>query len=105
MWIVTAGDPVRRTSGHVRHAGRCCRGRDRIDDACADVQRDQPGTQGRPWPPDVAPHERTLRRDRKSVVSGKSVSVRVDLGGRGTIKKKTCKRTNNTKIYKHHIYK
>src|SRR3546814_7776600 len=66
MWIVTAGDPVRRTSGHVRHAGRCCRGRDRIDDACADVQRDQPGTQGRPWPPDVAPHERTLRRHRRS---------------------------------------
>src|SRR3546814_11823527 len=30
--------------------------------------------------------------DRKSVVSGKSVSVRVDLGGRGIIKKK--KRTN-----------
>src|SRR3546814_17555658 len=27
--------------------------------------------------------------ERKSVVSGKSVSVRVDLGGRGTIKKKT----------------
>src|SRR3546814_14454253 len=29
-----------------------------------------------------------LRRDRKSVVEGKSVSVRVDLGGRGIIKKK-----------------
>src|SRR3546814_11227457 len=28
------------------------------------------------------------RADRKSVVSGKSVSVRVDLGGRGHIKKK-----------------
>src|SRR3546814_14181219 len=28
------------------------------------------------------------QRDRKSVVSGKSVSVRVDLGGRRTIKKK-----------------
>src|SRR3546814_15401665 len=27
-------------------------------------------------------------QDRKSVVSGKSVSVRVDLGGRGAIKKK-----------------
>src|SRR3546814_15665644 len=32
--------------------------------------------------------------DRKSVVSGKSVSVRVDLGGRGIIKKK--KRTSQT---------
>src|SRR3546814_11124357 len=29
-----------------------------------------------------------VEQDRKSVVSGKSVSVRVDLGGRGTIKKK-----------------
>src|SRR3546814_13490597 len=28
--------------------------------------------------------------DRKSVVSGKSVSVRVDLGGRRIIKKKNC---------------
>src|SRR3546814_20120705 len=31
--------------------------------------------------------------DRKSVVEGKSVSVRVDLGGRRNIKKKTNKRT------------
>src|SRR3546814_14300977 len=31
---------------------------------------------------------RRLRGDRKSVVEGKSVSVRGDLGGRGTIKKK-----------------
>src|SRR3546814_16620774 len=30
-----------------------------------------------------------FRADRKSVVKGKSVSVRVDLGGRGIIKKKT----------------
>src|SRR3546814_20818799 len=38
----------------------------------------------------VAPGGRALeplRRDRKSVVSGKSVSVRVDLGGRRIIKK------------------
>src|SRR3546814_17397578 len=32
------------------------------------------------------------RRDRKSVVSGKSVSVRVDLGGRRLIKKKIGER-------------
>src|SRR3546814_13163330 len=32
-----------------------------------------------------------LREDRKSVVWGKSVSVRVDPGGRGMIKKKTKK--------------
>src|SRR3546814_13645411 len=39
----------------------------------------------------VAPgwhHRRRIEGDRKSVVSGKSVSVRVDLGGRRIIKKK-----------------
>src|SRR3546814_12475301 len=36
--------------------------------------------------------ERMIRRDRKSDVSGKSVSVRVDLGGRRIIKKKKKKR-------------
>src|SRR3546814_13492433 len=44
--------------------------------------------------------------DRKSVVSGKSVSVRVDLGGRRIIKKKkrntSTKKTKSTKyIHKH----
>src|SRR3546814_16086500 len=39
---------------------------------------------------DAAQH---LARDRKSVVLGKSVSVRVDLGGRSTIKKKNSKKT------------
>src|SRR3546814_15992676 len=34
--------------------------------------------------------------DRKSVVSGKSVSVRVDLGGRGIIKKKKKKKQKQT---------
>src|SRR3546814_11088194 len=33
--------------------------------------------------------ERRTCRDRKSVVEGKSVSVRLDLGGRRSIKKKT----------------
>src|SRR3546814_16319077 len=36
-------------------------------------------------------HRNAAAQDRKSVVSGKSVSVRVDLGGRSTIQK-----TNNT---------
>src|SRR3546814_11045842 len=36
--------------------------------------------------------------DRKSVVEGKSVSVRVDLGGRRTIKKKNKKRSITIKI-------
>src|SRR3546814_13475251 len=35
--------------------------------------------------------------DRKSVVSGKSVSVRVDSGGRRIIKKKKRKKTKNKK--------
>src|SRR3546814_19089207 len=38
--------------------------------------------------------QETAPKDRKSVVSGKSVSVRVDLGGRRIIKKKTTKRKN-----------
>src|SRR3546814_17270543 len=38
--------------------------------------------------------DRFSLRDRKSVVSGKSVSVRVDLGGRRIIKKKKQEREN-----------
>src|SRR3546814_14706879 len=38
-----------------------------------------------------------LISDRKSVVSGKSVSVRVDLGGRRIIKKKRARRTDTEK--------
>src|SRR3546814_11811422 len=49
----------------------------------------------------IAPAERARQRDRqdrKSVVSGKSVSVRVDLGGRRIIKKKkTHTQTKYTK--------
>src|SRR3546814_19766486 len=40
-------------------------------------------------------------KDRKSVVSGKSVSVSVDLGGRRIIKKKTHKFTVPTSTYLH----
>src|SRR3546814_14325012 len=54
------------------------------------VQRAYPGIQ-RTVAIAVAPG-RAL--DRKSVVSGKSVSVRVDLGGRGIIKKKKKNHTN-----------
>src|SRR3546814_16965064 len=39
-------------------------------------------------------------RDRKSVVSGKSVSVRVDLGGRRIIKKKKNKKNETQKYNK-----
>src|SRR3546814_11533189 len=38
-----------------------------------------------------AAHGPLVREDRKSVVSGKSVSVRVDLGGRRILKKKNTK--------------
>src|SRR3546814_16649102 len=41
-----------------------------------------------------SPHQRVCVQDRKSVVSGKSVSVRVDLGDTGIYKKKQV----NTKI-------
>src|SRR3546814_17549103 len=44
-------------------------------------------------------YERTKPLDRKSVVSGKSVSVRVDLGGRRIIKKKKNRRA---RIRQHH---
>src|SRR3546814_14077369 len=40
-------------------------------------------------------------RDRKSVVSGKSVSVRVDLGGRRIIQKKTMKSKYDKHTSKH----
>src|SRR3546814_12077098 len=42
----------------------------------------------RNWGTDFSGAVRPRRKDRKSVVSGKSVSVRVDLGGRRIIKKK-----------------
>src|SRR3546814_16049341 len=41
----------------------------------------------------------SLPSDRKSVVSGKSVSVRVDLGGRGLIQKKNFAKILNNRDY------
>src|SRR3546814_13402057 len=46
----------------------------------------------------IATRAGPARPDRKSVVSGKSVSVRVDLGGRRIIKKK---KKHNKQTYKH----
>src|SRR3546814_12691227 len=72
--------------------------RDQVEDQ--EVLRGQevdPGDQGnaqrhqRPPAPD-------RRQDRKSVVEGKSVSVRVDLGGRRIIKQKTIVTNNTTHI-------
>src|SRR3546814_15665678 len=47
------------------------------------------------------PRDRT-HTDRKSVVEGKSVSVRVDLGGRRIIKKTTTKKRNTLTLLKIH---
>src|SRR3546814_16053933 len=56
----------------------------------ADVGRQAPGSLRRLWsdPDPKLWSNRMPSVDRKSVVSGKSVSVRVDLGGRRTIKQK-----------------
>src|SRR3546814_19397022 len=68
-------------------------------------------TAGQPtvrWSAALTRRDPTTTTDRKSVVSGKSVSVRVDLGGRRIIKKKkkmnALKRNNNIRA-KHKTYK
>src|SRR3546814_12526336 len=45
----------------------------------------------------ASPSGWSVRRDRKSVVEGKSVSVRVDLGGRRSINKKNKHRTQKVR--------
>src|SRR3546814_13602130 len=71
---------------HSRHPDR--RGRHRPRDRRCDARRPRrPEGALRMGPPDRRPRRRAA--DRKSVVSGKSVSVRVDLGGRRILKKKT----------------
>src|SRR3546814_12926178 len=72
---------VRNTRAFARTAARAVR--KRLHHADPDPARSDPAGARRPRP----------ARDRKSVVSGKRVSVRVDLGGRGTIKKKKKKKT------------
>src|SRR3546814_17928199 len=71
--------------------------------AAAGARRRCPGTGDgpRPWlPAGGGPADRRLTGagraapDRKSVVSGKSVSVRVDLGGRRVLKKKKSNTEN-----------
>src|SRR3546814_12568599 len=59
---------------------------------------DNDGPSRNPHPCDRASSSARLRQDRKSVVSGKSVSVRVDLGGRRIIKnKKRIKKESTTR--------
>src|SRR3546814_15043543 len=57
----------------------------------------------RPLRRSSAPRPAVAQRepDRKSVVEGKSVSVRVDLGGRRIIKKKTMRERHLTKKAQH----
>src|SRR3546814_19101076 len=56
----------------------------------------RPSPRGRDRPSNRRRDPRGCRRDRKSVVSGKGVSVRVDLGGRRIIKKKKHKPIHST---------
>src|SRR3546814_73381 len=72
--------PARKTAGGRRSAAR-----DRRPPAA------QPRDDGQPDPAQPGVGDPAQRPDRKSVVSEKSVSVRVDLGGRRIIKKKTNK--------------
>src|SRR3546814_13698142 len=59
-----------------------------------------PASEEVPLSSDTAPPAaRTTSRDRKSVVEGKSVSVRVDLGGRRIMKKKKQKEIYVTNKY------
>src|SRR3546814_19091128 len=73
---------VRQTVGRVEVVGVGAEG------DMAPVRRDR----------DVSGGNRDSSRDRKSVVSGKSVSVRVDLGGRRLIKKTNTDTNTNTPI-------
>src|SRR3546814_17510818 len=68
-----------------------------VDCRCAAVG-DPGGDHEYPELPVAGVFECADRGDRKSVVSGKSVSVRVDTGGRRIIKKKTKYIYNFTKV-------
>src|SRR3546814_17371133 len=70
-------DLLAPAQGHAAHAGGTGARRDRL--GCA--------------------RGRLLRTDRKRAVSGTSVSVRVDLGGRSIIKKKTDNRSEDLYHY------
>src|SRR3546814_11249431 len=62
----------------------------------------------RVWAPRRAaarvPVHRRRRRDRKSVVEGKSVSVRVDLGGRRILTKKDERAATHSLVYNSDIH-
>src|SRR3546814_17388629 len=63
-----------------------------LDRGGAEVRLEEQQQCSKPQEPQRLQHALQSRADRKSVVSGKSVSVRVDLGGRRSIKNnKACR--------------
>src|SRR3546814_18906529 len=98
--LIAEGDVI-EADRPARRLGHRDRGGGRLDGAARLQEVEQPlGRAGGPL--DVA-HHLGKGADRKSVVWGKSVSVRVDLVGRGILKKKTtknysliCKISSNT---------
>src|SRR3546814_15769602 len=97
-WIATRAAVPIRLAGHIRHwrtAPACRRPAARRGDR---FHRPRATERAR-LPASVwAPHRRRSEtRDRKSVVSGKGVSVRVGLGGPRLIQKTTERRTTATR--------
>src|SRR3546814_18483548 len=99
----SAGDPdrqgirlgvVARLGGQGHCAAGCARRDRRVLRAHPPLQSDR---HGRTAPAVQGRRHRRLATDRKSVVKGKSVSVRVDLGGRRIIKKKNRPSTSNNR--------
>src|SRR3546814_17916979 len=87
---------VSAANGHPAGSGRTRRGRRTASPAQREPDREK-STKSR----DLV-HVRQ-KKDRKSDVSGKSVSVRVDLGGRSNIKKKKTRIMTETQLqYKKH---
>src|SRR3546814_12109393 len=85
-----AGPVVRRTSGPVGRQGRSSAAQAKLSCGAAGGALDHGHDYCCKQP---RPHRQYAPGDRKSVVTGKSVSVRVDCGGRRIIKKKKKKNT------------
>src|SRR3546814_18652950 len=79
---------ARRGNGCIAHS-RCCEGWPPGRSPARDRPSPHRASRRRDFPSPCRSNDKAGREDRKSVVSGMSVSVRVDLGGRGIIKKKS----------------
>src|SRR3546814_11622874 len=88
-------DCRRKRGAQPREARSADRRRGPVGSDCAWLRRHGPGRGGR----DLRRRRRSPRSDRKSAVLGKSVSVRVDLGGRGNIQKKNRLKTITTRYH------